>query len=108
MAFTTVVFTNPNNGFIKEAPVGFSWTVMFFGIFPPLLRSDWKWAFIMFIAGLITFGFSHLIFIFVYNKLYIKDLIGSGYKAKFVAMGNMDFISAKIGMQIPMLESAES
>lgn len=106
MAFTSIIFKNPNTGAMKEAPVGFSWTVFFFGFFPPLFRGDWKWAIIMFIIAMITFGLSNLVFMFIYNKLYIKDLIGSGYKAQSIASGDMQFASAKVGMQIPMLEAA--
>ena len=106
MAYTSIMFENPNTGAIKEAPVGFSWTVLFFGCFPPLFRGDWKWAIIMLILALITFGASGLVFMFIYKKLYIKDLIGSGFKAKSIASGNMDFAAGKLGMQIPRMESA--
>jgi len=105
MAYTTITFENPHTGEIKQAPVGFSWTVLFFGFFPPLFRGDWKWAVIMFILAMITFGLSGLVFMFIYNKLYIKDLIGSGFKAKSIASGNVDEVSAKIGVQIPMLQA---
>lgn len=33
MAYTKLIMENPNTGEIKEAPVGFSWTVFFFGFF---------------------------------------------------------------------------
>ena len=106
MAYTKIQFENPNTGAIKEAPVGFSWTVFFFGFFPPLFRGDWKWAVIIFLLACITMTFSNLVFMFIYNKLYIKELIGSGYKAKSIDSGNMQEASNKIGMQIPMLEAA--
>ncbi|MFQ3324237.1 MAG: hypothetical protein ACI90U_002063 [Pseudomonadales bacterium] len=106
MAFTTIVFKNPNTGSMKEAPVGFSWTTFFFGCFPALFRGDWKWAIIQFILLLITAGFSTIVFMFIYNKLYIKDLIGAGFKAQSIANGDMNFASAKVGMEIPLLEVA--
>lgn len=106
MAYTSIMFENPNTGAIKEAPVGFSWTTLFFGFFPALFRGDWKWAVIMLLLALITFGLSGLVFMFIYNKLYIKDLIGSGFKAKSIASGDMDFAAGKLGMKIPQLGSA--
>lgn len=106
MAFTSIIFKNPNTGAIKEAPVGFSWTVFFFGFFPPLFRGDWKWAIIMLLISCLTMGFSNLIFMFIYNKLYIKDLIGAGFKAQSIASGDLSYAGMKVGMEIPRLEPA--
>ena len=106
MAYTKLVMENPNTGHIKEAPVGFSWTVLFFGFFPPLFRGDWKWAIIMFLLSMITMGLSGLVFMFIYNKLYIKDLGGSGFKVKSVGMGTIDQVSQKIGLNLPALQAA--
>ncbi len=106
MAYTKLVMENPNTGHIKEAPVGFSWTVLFFGFFPPLFRGDWKWAIIMFLLSMITMGLSGLVFMFIYNKLYIKDLVGSGFKVKSVGMGTIDQVSQKIGLNLPALQAA--
>ncbi|KEI09529.1 hypothetical protein [Clostridium novyi] len=64
---------------LVQAKVGFSWTTFFFGFFPALFRGDWKWAIIMFVASLVTFGFSHIVFAFIYNKIYINDLLNKGY-----------------------------
>ena len=75
------------NGLRKEVKVGFSWTVFFFGFFVPLFRGDLKWAAIMFF-GTILLGFATLgigggvlgiVMSFVYNKIYIKDLIEKGW-----------------------------
>jgi hypothetical protein len=66
-------------GMVKECKVGFSWTTFFFGFFPALFRGDWKWAVIQLICGMITFNFSSLIFCFIYNKLYINDLLTKGF-----------------------------
>ena len=77
-----------DSGVTKEAKKGFSWTVLFFGPFVPLIRGDLKWAVIMFLLaggiGAFTFGIGALIvgivFSFIYNKIYIKDLMLKGYK----------------------------
>lgn len=106
MAYTSIIFKNPNTGAMKEAPVGFSWTTFFFGCFPALFRGDLKYGLIQFVIAIFTMGFSSIVFAFIYNKLYIKDLIGEGFKGQSIASGDMNFASAKIGMQIPLLEAA--
>jgi hypothetical protein len=108
MAYAKLVMENPNTGHIKEAPVGFSWTVFFFGFFPPLFRADWKWAIIMFLLAMVTMGLSFLVFMFIYNKLYIQDLLGAGFRVKSVASGSVSLedISAKMGINLPALQAA--
>jgi len=75
-------------GMLKEVKKGFSWTVFFFGLFVPLIRGDLKWLAILFILQLlggaiitvIGAWIVSFIFAFVYNKVYIKDLLEKGYK----------------------------
>lgn len=75
-------------GVTKDVKIGFSWTTFFFGFFPALFRGDLKWAAIMFITavavGALTFGFGAwvpgIIFSFIYNKIYIKELLEKGYR----------------------------
>lgn len=74
-------------GMVKEAKLGFSWTTFFFGLFPALFRGDLKWAAIMFIVtllvGIVTSGLGTwipgIIFSFIYNKIYVKELLEKGY-----------------------------
>ncbi|MCM3749516.1 DUF2628 domain-containing protein [Paenibacillus pasadenensis] len=74
-------------GAVKDVKVGFSWTTFFFGFFPALFRGDLKWAVIMFIAcaavGFFTLGIGAwvpaIIFSFIYNQMYIKELMEKGY-----------------------------
>jgi len=70
---------NVNNGMIKNVKIGFSWTTFFFSFFPALFRGDIKWALIMFVVDCITMGISWIVFPFIYNKIYIKDLLEKGY-----------------------------
>lgn len=87
MAHSHIVFKNPAYGSVKRAPVGFSWTTAFFGAFPALLRSDFKWFGIQFAIaialGVFTVGIGAIIsaifFGFIYNKLYIQELVNKGY-----------------------------
>ena len=74
------VFFKTPAGIPKEVKIGFSWTTLFFGFFPALLRGDFKWAIIMFLAACVTVGFSWVVFPFIYNKLYIKEIIEKGWK----------------------------
>ncbi|MDQ0195855.1 DUF2628 domain-containing protein [Paenibacillus wynnii] len=77
-----------NAGVIKEVKVGFSWTTFFFGFFPALFRGDLKWAAIMLITaiavGIFTAGIGAwipgIIFSFVYNKVFIKEMLEKGYR----------------------------
>jgi hypothetical protein len=68
-----------DTGFVKTAPVGFSWTMLLFGIFVPMIRGDWKWFFIGLAIAIFTFGLGWLIVLFMYNKIYIKNLMEKGY-----------------------------
>jgi hypothetical protein len=104
MAYLLITFENPNTGSIKEAPVGFSWTIFFFGVFPSIFRGDWRWAAIQMVCAIFTMNLSSVIFMFIYNKLYIKDLIRAGYKAQSIYSDDMDATIDKIGIDIPLLE----
>jgi hypothetical protein len=78
MAHAVITLTNGVE--VKNAPVGFSWTVFFWGPCPAGLRGDFKWAVILLIGALLTSGFTSLVAGFFYNKLYIKDMLAKGYK----------------------------
>lgn len=58
---------------------GFSWPCFFLGIFWYMAKNVWKWAVISFLAALITFGFSWVVFPFLNNKQYIRYLLEKGY-----------------------------
>lgn len=68
------------NGVKLVAPIGFSWTTLFFGPFPALFRGDLKWAAIMFISQLllcwtfISIPVLWVVFAIIYNEQYAKDL----------------------------------
>ena len=67
-------------GVVKRAPKGFSWTTLLFGWFVPLIRGDIKWFAIMLICNLLTFGISHFVFPFFYNKNYTNQLKMEDFK----------------------------
>ena len=68
------------NGVRKQVKKGFSWTMLLFGVFVPLVRGDWKWFLITLVAAFVTAGISWLVFPFFYNQLYLNDLLNNGYE----------------------------
>ena len=91
---TGLILKNEKTGEVKSAPVGFSWTTLFFGGWVALLRGDilnslWMFAFQAVLFGLINITQKQdilipgiaiaMIIAFVYNKIYIKTLLKKGY-----------------------------
>ena len=80
--------TNHETGAVKEVKVGFSWTVFFFGFFVPFIRGDFKWGIILLVISLVAGGVSmgagagliDIVFAFLYNKLYVKELVSKGFE----------------------------
>jgi hypothetical protein len=76
------------SGLVKTGFYGFSWTTLFFGMFPALFRGD----FITFIGGfvvlailgIVTVGVgaavAMLIWAFFYNRYYTRRLLEQGYE----------------------------
>ncbi len=106
MADNILTMENPRTGQIKEASIGFSWTTLLFGIFVPLIRGNGKWAIIMFLLALVTVGLSWLVFPFIYNRLYLKDLIGNGFKARSAAHGSIGGVASRLGLSVPLLDDS--
>mgnify|MGYP001261092420 FL=1 len=98
MAFATITFKSKNN-VVKDAPVGFSWTTLLFGFFPALIRGDWLWAIIMLVAAVFTFGLSGIVFAFIYNRLYIQNLLKNGFEVQNYS-GDKSLIERKAQIQL--------
>lgn len=77
MAFKRVDFECGDD--ITSAPLGFSWTTLFFSFFVPIFRGDWMWFAAQFILAVLTSGLSAFVFAFIYNKIYVKSLYDKGY-----------------------------
>ena len=99
MAFAVISFENKKTNQFKLAPVGYSWTNLFFGFFVPLFRGDWKWAIIFLIVGIVTWGFGSIITSFFFNKLYASDLMKAGFKIKSLNGADKDLVKAKLGIE---------
>ena len=98
MAYAVITFENKKTKQLKLAPIGYSWTNLFFGFFVPLFRGDWKWAAIFFAVSWITLGFGSLITAFFYNKLYVEDLLKNGFKVKSLNGADKSIIKARLGI----------
>jgi hypothetical protein len=97
---------NPNTGIIKRAPVGFSWTTLFFGALPALFRGDIKWFCLQFLIACFTANLSAIVFAFIYNKTFILKLLEKGFKVKDVEGGNLEDAKRKLGVNLPKFETA--
>lgn len=75
--------------------------MLFFGLFPALFRSDWIGALIQFLVGCATFGLSQLVFMFIYNKMYLKRLLNEGFEVTG-ATADMTVIERRLGQQLPV------
>ena len=129
MAHNKIFFEHPTTKDSKEAPVGFSWTLLAFGIFVPLFRGHWRWAFILFMAHFILMMIASILFTgranaeeitqiapslidipmaFYYNSIYIRELVETGYKAKAILRGNIEEVSHQLQVEIPAVKSDSS
>jgi len=109
VAFAKVFLKNPRTGQMREAPVGFSWTVFFFGFFPPLLRGDWAIGAVMFLTAMILFWIflpflPALIMSFIYNKMYIRRMINEGFEVTG-GTTDLEIIERKVGFTLPRLSA---
>lgn len=114
MAHSHIVFKHPAFGTIKRAPVGFSWTTAFFGAIPALIRGDYKWfgiqAGIAISVGLFTAGLggiaTAIIFGFIYNKLYVQELLTKGYRVEDIeSTMTLEQLSAEVEAVLPTLKA---
>lgn len=79
MAHTKVYMFHPYTGENITVPIGFSWTTLFFGFIPALLRSDLKWAIIQLIIAMLSIGIFWFIFPFFYNGIYYRECQKAGF-----------------------------
>lgn len=84
---TKVTLKQTSTGLVKNGFIGFSWTTLFFGMFPALFRADFLTFIggfvILLILGLFTAGIGSLVamlvWAFMYNKYYTRKLVEKGY-----------------------------
>ena len=71
---------HPKSGIVREVPIGFSWTSLFFGPFVPIFRGDALWAIAAILLTGLTGSIFHFIFPFIYNKIHLRELLYKGYE----------------------------
>lgn len=92
MAYANVVMLDHGRVEVLDVPIGFSWTVLLFSFFVPLVRGDWKWFVIMFLLASFTCNLSTIPLAFIYNRIYARDLLRKGYRVSVIE-GDMERVN---------------
>lgn len=74
-----VTLKQETTNIVKAVPLGFSWNILFLGPLVPLFRGDFKWFFLGGLIVMCTAGLGLFAFPFIYNKVYVNDLMNKGY-----------------------------
>jgi hypothetical protein len=90
MAHSNVTMISDERHDITSAPIGFSWTTLFFGFFVPLFRNDYMWAIIMMVFSVLTLFVSNIPFAFLYNRIYLTKLLKQKYTVCNIEGDNPD------------------
>ena len=94
---------HPNTGIIKKMPVGFCWNPFL----KMLLRGEFGALFKSIILCACTLSLYAWVVAASYNKKSIIKLLENGYKVKEVQKGTIEQASAKLGINLPRLESVK-
>ncbi|QYY37432.1 hypothetical protein [Ruficoccus sp. ZRK36] len=103
-----LILEHPATGIIKNAPVGFSWTTLFFPALPALFRGDIKGFIIQVFLDCLLLGIPVVVFPFIYNKQFLMRLLREGYKVVEAKGGNLESASHKLKIKLPTLEHSAS
>lgn len=75
-----VLLKHPTTGIMQKGFYGFSWTMFFFGGWPPIFRGDILQGLLVILLQWCTFGIGTFIYAFTYNKRYTLALLEKGYQ----------------------------
>jgi len=106
MAHNLIFFENPRTAQQRKAPVGYSWTTLFLGPFPLLQRGEVVWFLVCLGMAVLSLNLSSVVLSFFVNRLYIRDLISQGFKARSVEHGELDDVAQELGFKLPTLASS--
>ena len=87
----------------REAPVGFSWTTLFFGPFRHAVSMDWKWFLGSLLLALCTVGLTNPVLRFMINRLHLRDLVRDGYRLRSMRHGVVSLLSVMTRIPESML-----
>lgn len=71
---------HPTTGAARKGFVGFSWTTLFFGFFPPLFRGQLLVALAVAALAIMTGWLSTVAWAFFYNNWFTRQLLQDGYE----------------------------
>ena len=77
MAYANLILTKDNERL--ETPIGYCFSILFFGWLVPLFRKDRNNLFKIFLILIFTVGIASVYYCFKYNKIYINDKLKEGY-----------------------------
>ncbi|WP_261817552.1 hypothetical protein [Vibrio gallicus] len=109
MAYAKITLKNNESGAVKEAPLGFSWSLLFCGMFVPLARRDWLWVLILVVPTILSVwvgpGYFAYVSAFgtllniaiaaVYNRIYIRNLLHRGFVISHIEEKDLNKIKQK-------------
>lgn len=96
MAYATMTMTNGVE--TKQVPLGYSWTMFFWGCIPAFMRQDWLWAVGLLGSCFLVGPLATIVCSFIYNKAYAKGLFEKGYKVSQLPAGyTEDHVKAYLG-----------
>ena len=100
---TGIIIKHKYSGMMKNGAYGFSWIYLFFGWFVPMFRGELSVAALHFLFCFLTFGLTHLIFSFIYNKQYMTRMLQNEWELAGTDFENRS-AQAALGMaeQLPV------
>jgi|TARA_R110002074_G_scaffold95163_3_gene207386 hypothetical protein len=94
---------NPNTGIKVTAPIGISWTTLFFCPIPAICRGDWKSVLIQLVLLGIAPILTNIVFAITYNKTHVKELLGKGFKVVDVEGGTLQLARDTTKIDLPTI-----
>ena len=79
MAHSTLLMQHPVTGESLSAPVGFSWTSLFFGFVVPAFRQDWWVAIVTMLLTVVFMAVVNVVMAVAYNRWFVSRMLRQGF-----------------------------